>query len=124
MTDVVLDASALVDVLLDGASLPEDGRFHAHCGLDLEVVAVLRRRVQRDELPAHGAREVLDSFLQLDIERHPMTDLIPRVWAMRHDISAYDAGYVVLAEALGYPLVTLDRKLARTAERYCDVIVP
>lgn len=53
-----------------------------------------------------------------------MTDLVTRIWAMRHDISAHDAGYVALAEALGVPLVTLDRKLARTAERYCEVIVP
>lgn len=122
--DAVLDASTLIDALLGGAGELPDGRFHAHAGLDIEVLAVLRRMVLRGVLPAHGARELLDEFLQLDIERHPLRDLLPRIWAMRHDISAYDAGYVALAEALGVPLVTLDRKLATTAQRYCEVIIP
>lgn len=121
---VVLDASALIDALLDRAPLPPADRFHAHPGLDLELVAVLRRKVHRGELPAHGAREVLESSVQLEIERHSMTDLVTRIWVMRHDISAHDAGCVALAEALGVPLVTLERKLARTAERHCEVIVP
>ncbi|MFT4137324.1 type II toxin-antitoxin system VapC family toxin [Microbacterium sp.] len=124
MTGVVLDASVVIDVFVGDAPWQEWEVCHSHAGLDLEVLSVLRRNVLRGELPAHGAREILDSFRELDIERHPLSRLLPRAWAMRHDISGYDAGYVALAESLGVPLVTLDRRLAATASRYCDVIVP
>ncbi|MGO2684753.1 MAG: type II toxin-antitoxin system VapC family toxin [Microbacterium sp.] len=93
-------------------------------GLDIEVLSSLRRKTLRGEIPASDAREALDTLALLEVERHPLHGLLSRIWQMRSEISAYDAGYVALAEALDLPLLTLDRKLARTAERYCDVIVP
>ena len=124
MTALVLDASVAVELVSGELAWTGDDIFHAHVGLDIEVLSVLRRRSLRNEIPAHTARESLGVFTALLIERHPVRQLLPRMWAMRHDISAYDAGYVALAEALGYPLVTLDRKLAKTAARHCEVIVP
>ena len=124
MTAVVLDASAVIDAFLGEGPRQDWAAWHSHAGLDVEVLSGLRRKVLRGELPAHGAREVLDAFRELDIERHPISRLLPRAWAMRHDISAYDAVYVALAESLGVPLVTLDHRLAATASRYCDVLVP
>lgn len=124
MRDLVLDASTAVELVRGALEWRLDGDLHAHAGLDLEVLSVLRRMSLHGEVLSHVAREALEVFMALDIERHPVQDLLPRVWALRHDMSAYDAGYVALAEALGAPLVTHDRKLATTAERYCEVIVP
>lgn len=122
-TAVVLDASAAIDALLGTGDWVNGDDFHAHAGLDIEVLSVLRRQTLHEALPAHRAREALDLFGELQITRHPLRRLIPRIWMLRDDVSAYDAGYVALAEALGIPLLTLDRKLAKTAARYCEVIV-
>jgi predicted nucleic acid-binding protein len=119
---VVLDASAAVDALLGSSPWPHAGDLHAHAGLDIEVVSALRRHALAGRVPAHVAREALDAFDALRITRHPLRRLIPRIWMLRDDVSAYDAGYVALAEALGMPLLTLDRRLAKTAARYCDVV--
>ncbi|WP_101846884.1 PIN domain-containing protein [Zhihengliuella sp. ISTPL4] len=59
----------------------------------------------------------------MQIIRHPLRRLIPRIWSLRDDVSASDAGYVALAEALDVPLLTADHRLAKTAGRYCDVVV-
>lgn len=120
---MVLDASAAIEAVLGSAEWTMGDDFHAHAGLDIEVLAVLRRKTIRDDLPPHLAREALDVFCELQIARHPLRRLMPRIWTLRNDVSAYDAGYVALAEALGFPLLTLDRRLAKTATRYCDVIV-
>lgn len=120
---VVLDASAAIEALLGEEVWTHGEEFHAHAGLDIEVLSVLRRLTVRSSMPAHAAREALDAFGALEITRHPLRRLIPRIWSLRGDVSAYDAGYVALAEALDVPLLTADRRLAKTAGRYCDVVV-
>lgn len=50
----------------------------------------------------------------LDVARHPHDALLLRIWALRDNVSAYDAAYVALAEALEAPLLTCDRRLARS----------
>ncbi|MCT2226053.1 type II toxin-antitoxin system VapC family toxin [Microbacterium paraoxydans] len=120
---VVLDASAAIEALLGEEVWTHGEEFHAHAGLDIEVLSVLRRLTMRSSMPAHAAREALDAFGALQITRHPLRRLIPRIWTLREDVSAYDAGYVALAEALDVPLLTADHRLAKTAARYCDVVV-
>lgn len=120
---VVLDASAAIQALLGQEAWTHGEEFHAHAGLDIEVISVLRRLTMRSSMPAHAAREALDAFGALQITRHPLRRLIPRIWSLRDDVSAYDAGYVALAEALDVPLLTADRRLAKTAGRYCHVVV-
>lgn len=120
---VVLDASAAIEALLGEEVWAHGKEFHAHAGLDIEVLSVLRRLTMRSSMPAHAAREALDAFGALQITRHPLRRLIPRIWSLREDVSAYDAGYVALAEALDVPLLTADHRLAKTAARYCDVVV-
>lgn len=118
---IVVDASAVLDLLLEApGSRPLDARLrkageslHAPHLLDVEVTHALRRRARTGELDDARAFEALSDFLDLPIARYPHDLLIPRVWTLRHSVSAYDATYLALAEALDAPLLTRDRKLAR-----------
>jgi predicted nucleic acid-binding protein len=88
-------------------------RIHAPYLIDVEVAQVLRRLVHAKELtPARGAL-ALGDFAELIIERHPHHPLLGRIWSLRTSLSAYDAAYVALAEALAAPMLTCDDKLAR-----------
>lgn len=88
-------------------------RIHAPFVIDVEVAQVLRRLVNARELtPARGVLALAD-FADLVIERHPHHPLLGRVWSLRTSLSAYDAVYVALAEALAAPMLTCDDKLVR-----------
>lgn len=115
-----MDASVVVDALL-GA--PEDSRLrsrlfaggaslHAPHILDLEVLHVLRRLERRGILHLSRAAEAVEDLLDLPLTRYPHVDLADRVWELRGALTAYDAAYVALAEALGAPLLTRDAALA------------
>ena len=116
---IVLDASAVIEVLLQsevGRSL--EGRvfggevLNAPHLLDLEVAQVLRRHVQRGGLDPSRAEGALQDFHDLRIERYPHHLFLGRIWALRENVTAYDAAYLALAEALEAPLLTTDRRLA------------
>ena len=98
--------------------------LHAPTLIDYEFLHALRGNVRGGKLTATRAREALDAFTELTIERHAAHRLLNAIWRMRDNLTAYDAGYVALAELLGIPLVTMDLRLARAARRWCDVIVP
>ena len=58
------------------------------------------------------------------MELFPFAPFAERVWALRENLTSYDAWYVALAEALDCPLVTLDRKLSRASGPICEIIAP
>lgn len=91
--------------------------------IDAEVGQVLRRIVARGELTAAAGRSALDDLVGLPLVRAPHAGLMRRAWALRENVSFYDALYVALAEAVGEPLVTLDRRLAGASGVAADVIV-
>ena len=87
--------------------------LHAPHLLDVEVTQVLRRYTQNTALTAQRAQEALDDLLDFPIERYPHAALLPRAWDLRDNLTAYDAVYVALAEALQTSLLTCDGRLAR-----------
>lgn len=119
---IVIDCSAVVDALTaadDATSLRarmsgED--LHAPALLDFEVVAALRGLVLGSHLTPTRAQDALTDFEDLRIERWPSSDsLRRRAFQLRDDISAYDAAYVALAEALDCPLLTRDARLSKSS---------
>ncbi len=117
----VLDASAVIELLLGTALGREVAErvsdpavdLHAPHLLDVEVAQVLRRYVRERWLTPREATAALDDLRALDVERHGHEALLDRVWALRDNMTAYDAVYVALAEALGTTLLTCDRKVAQ-----------
>lgn len=115
---IVLDASAVIELLLGtgpriAARIARPGEtLHAPHLLDVEVAHVLRRLQLGGELEEERGRQALEDLADLDLERYPHHDFLPRVWELRRQMTAYDAVYVALAEALRAPLLTLDERLA------------
>lgn len=117
---IVLDASAVVEWLL-GLPLagvvaariaPLEESLHAPHLLTVEVAQVIRRYVAAGEVtPARGAAALSD-LADIDVARHPHEPLLPTMWRLRENLTAYDAVYVALALALDAPLLTLDARLA------------
>ena len=118
---IVADASSILELLLQTPlaaaverRLLRDGEtIHAPALLDLEVAQVLRRYVSRGELSELRAGFALDTMTMFPVVRYTHEAMLPRIWELREDLTAYDAAYVALAEALRAPLVTGDERLAR-----------
>lgn len=116
---IVLDASAAVDWLLQtpAGQLIEKRIYsrgeslHAPHLLDLEVAQVLRRLVREGLISSQRADQALEDFLNIRITRYPHFVLLPRIWRLRNNLSAYDAAYIVLAEKLSAPVVSRDARL-------------
>ncbi len=125
---IVTDASATISALLnDGPArrLLADEQLHAPHLLDPEVASGMRRRVLARDITADQGWAALDVLRRLAVTRYPTAALLDRIWELRDNVSAYDATYVALAEALECPLVTADARLGRAPGARCPVtIVP
>ncbi len=116
---IVVDASIIFEVLLqtpDAARISQrlsapGETLHAPHLLDVEIAQTLRRYVRCKDISADRGAEALADLTDFPIYRYPHLVLLPRVWGLRHNLTAYDAVYVALAEALDAPLVTRDRAL-------------
>ena len=125
---IVVDASTAVSGLLRAG--PARSRLaghalHAPHLLDTEVSDAIRKLVLRQRLTADEAGGALAGWKLLGLHRYPTIGLIDRIWELRHNVSAYDAAYIALAEALGCNLVTADQRLASASGPRCTIeIVP
>lgn len=127
----VIDASAVVEVLLRTAIgmaaldllVAESDGMHVPHLLDVEVAHALRRLVLARELSTQDAELAVEVLPQLRLDRHAHLLLLPRVWQLRNSLSAYDAVYVALAEALNTPLITCDAKLSRSHGHRAEIVL-
>ena len=118
---IVVDASALLEFLLQtplGARVEarlfrDQDEFHAPHLVDVEVTQGLRRLVRTGEVSPDRAADAIADLADLDFHRHPHLDLLSRAWKLRENVTAYDAMYVALAEAIDAPIVTCDTPLAK-----------
>ena len=120
---IVVDASALLEVLLNtpaSARISErlfgrNDTLHAPHVLDLEFAQVLRRYTLSGEMDGERSEQALEDLADLSLNRYPHDVFLLRIWALRHNLTAYDAAYVALAEALDAPLITRDSALSRAS---------
>jgi len=91
--------------------------LHAPHLIDLEITQVLRRYVRSAVVTAERGAEALSDLVDFPLTRYPHFVLLTSIWQMRRDLTAYDAAYLALAEALDARLITRDRALARAGSR-------
>ncbi len=117
---IVIDASAMLEVLLvtptaldiEDRIFAADETLHAPHLLDLEIAQVLRRYCHIGDMEPERAEEALADLAVLGVVRYPHDLFLPRIWELRHNVTAYDASYIALAEELSAPLLTRDQRLA------------
>jgi predicted nucleic acid-binding protein len=123
---IVFDASAAVLALLNDGdarqSLAGEAVAVPHL-VDADVAHALRAQVLRERVAADDARAALARWARLGLRRFAVVGLLPRIWELRENLSAYDATYVALAEASGCELVTADGRLARAPGPKCPITV-
>lgn len=121
---IAVDASVVLELLLvtpagrdlgDRLLVPDES-LHAPHLLDVEVAQVVRRFGLRGEIGEARGRQALDDLDVLPLERYGHRPLLPRIWELRSNLTAYDAAYLALAESLEAPLLTRDRGLASAPE--------
>ncbi len=122
----VVDAGVFVELLagaLSAERLGDEELAVPHL-VDSEVTNALRRLVLRGDLTDDQGSAAMEGFDRLMLTRYPADWLRPRMWALRHNISAYDATYVALAEMTGATaLLTTDARLASAPGLRCAVHV-
>jgi predicted nucleic acid-binding protein len=128
---IVLDASAVIELVLNtrngslvGERISDPGEsLHAPHLLSVEVAEVVRRYVAADSIGAEVGEAALADLATLDIARYEHEPLLPRVWELRANLTAYDAVYLALAEVLDAPLVTFDARLGTAPGHMAHVVV-
>jgi predicted nucleic acid-binding protein len=116
---LVLDTSAVLNALLSRPPIPglnerlaADGDLHGPHLIDTELLQALRRMTISGAVSDERASDARSDFAELLLVRYPHEPLGDRIWALRHNLTAYDATFVALAELLSAPLITCDARLA------------
>ena len=117
---IVVDASAVLEILLrTTAAASVEARvfqrgqtLHVPHLIDVEVAQVLRKYAATNRIDPQRCETALGDWLLFPVHRYAHDILMPRVWALRANVTAYDAVYIALAEALDAPLITRDRRLS------------
>jgi predicted nucleic acid-binding protein len=118
---VVVDTSLVVDILTNvpGVASAVEQRgvmtLHAPYALDIEILNVLRNRWQHKRITRDEGTILLSELRTMIAVRHPHDALLNRAWQLVNNVTAYDALFVALAEHLDIPLITRDRRLARSS---------
>ncbi|MDF0644596.1 MAG: type II toxin-antitoxin system VapC family toxin [Nitrospira sp.] len=128
---IVVDASVVIEVLLNtspGIHIAErlfdpGETLHAPHLLDIEVAQVLRRYERARELDASRGLHALEDLVDFPVTRYPHDLFLLRIWELRHNVTAYDAAYIALAEALGAPLLTRDAALASAPGHHAQIVI-
>lgn len=127
-TVIVVDASVLVSALAEDGLVGDqargrlrDERVSAPELIDIEVLSALRRLRSVGHIDDRRAGLALAELMTIPIARTEHRPLLARCWELRDNLSAYDAAYVALAEALGAVLVTADAGLAQVPGVRCLV---
>ena len=124
---LVVDASVVAPLIADDG--PDGDLFRAAVRgqtlaapdlLGVEVLSVVRRHLASGDLDARQASNAVDDLLALPITLYPTTPLLRRCWELRSNVTAYDACYVALAEALDVVLLTADARLANEPGTRCS----
>lgn len=126
----VLDTSAVVDFLTGDEAfaavadlLRQEGTLAVPDLLTFEVVAVLRRQVQRRSMDPERARLAIEDLGDIALEVFPTLPLRSRVWELRNNVTAADGFFIALAERLDEPLATKDRALGSAARTHTNIQV-
>lgn len=119
----VIDCSAMVELLVaktqTGESIAQRvtaaHTLHAPYVLDGEILSALLGLLRGQKITEQEADTALSNYQVFPIERHDVLPLWPRLKSLRANLSAYDAQYVALAEALDVPLITADARMKRSS---------
>lgn len=128
---IVVDASVLANVVGDDgpdgrrarAELRNAGAVAAPDLVDVETVAVLRRRWLGGTISDRRFAAAVADLEAIDFDRYPTLPLMLRAYELRANVTAYDAAYVALAEILGCELVTGDQRLSMPPGPRCTIRV-
>lgn len=126
---IVIDASVIIEALIGATPAPElltlvtTRTLMAPHLLDAEVLSALRGLERRRTLDPGEAKDTQETYFALTIQRYDIAPLAERIWSLRHNVSAYDASNIALAEAIGAPLLTCDARLS-SVDTPAQLIIP
>ena len=128
---IVIDSSVLIAALVEetddaawSRTIAADPDIHGPELVLAEAMNGLRRSELNHGVSTVQAEFARDILLRMGFSLYPFIPFAERVWDLRHNLTCYDAWYVALAETLGCPLATLDRRISRAGGVRCQVLIP